>query len=71
MNEGVILWNFNLRDGMGWGTGSLTSTKNPLGFFGTPLVRLTWYFLSLYSLALTRMFLGDFPLLYTIREEAP
>ena len=78
MDEGVILWIFlNLRHGKGWGTGNLTSTTIPLGPMGLPWSDLTvlkdsctvrtWYFLSLYSLAITRMFLRDFPLLYDKR----
>ena len=76
----------NLRDGKGWGTGNLTSTTIPLGPLGLPWSDLTvlrgvggqpdsctvrtWYFLSLFSLALTRMFLRD-SLFCTIGEEAP
>ena len=41
--------------------------RDPLRSLGTPLVKLTWYFLSLNSLALTRMFLKDFPPLYDKR----
>ena len=69
---------FYLRDGKRGG-GDLTSTTIPLGPWGLPwfqtvltgqhdscTVRM-WYFLSLCSLAQTRMFLRDFPLLYDKR----
>ena len=41
MDEGVILLNFNLRDGKGWETGNLTSMKIPLGPLGLPWSDLT------------------------------
>jgi len=44
MDEGVILWNFNLCDGKGWGKGNLTSTKIPLGPLGIPWAALRGIF---------------------------